>query len=256
MEIRKTAIQMLTDGFSQRKVALSLNCTHSTIQKLWRKFINTNSIENLPKSGRPVKTTIREQRLLTSMCKKDPHKTTRELQSEWNTENEVSISTTKRILRKYNLFGRRSARKPFLTNVHRKNRRLWCRNYRSWTLEDWKDAIFTDECQVLLHPLKKRLVRRPINARYKERYLTKTFKHGLKSIMIWGVIKSDGSRLLVKCPTKVDAATYREILKDYLFPFCQESEFLIQDNALIHKAKTTMKLIEDSGKQWALITQV
>jgi len=82
MEIRKTAIQMLTDGFSQRKVAFSLNCTHSTIQKLWRKFINTNSIENLPKSGRPMKTTIREQRLLTSMCKKDPHKTASELQSE------------------------------------------------------------------------------------------------------------------------------------------------------------------------------
>jgi len=64
--------------------------------------------------------------------------------------------------------------------------------------------------------------------------------------MIWEAIKSDGSRLLVKCPTKVDAVAYREILKDHLFSFCQESEFLIQDNAPIHKAKTTMKLIEDS----------
>ena len=43
------------------------------------------------KSGRPVKTTIREQRLLMSMCKKDPHKTARELQSEWNTENECQL---------------------------------------------------------------------------------------------------------------------------------------------------------------------
>ena len=131
--------------------------------------MNTDSLENMSKSGQPVKTTEKERRSLITMCKKDPHKSARKLKCEWFHEKQVSISTIKRILRKYNLFGRRPARKPFFCNVHKKNRLQWCRNYRDWTSENLNNAIFADECQILLHPVKKAFVRRPINARFNER---------------------------------------------------------------------------------------
>jgi len=71
-------------------------------------------------------------------------------------------------------------------------------------------------------------------------------KHGLKSIMIWGGIKSDGSRFIRKSPSKVNSAAYGKILKDSLFPFYEKDDILIQDNAPIHKAKATVKLLEDN----------
>ena len=246
MESRRLAIEMLNDGFSQRKVALLLKCSHGAIQKVLKKYQNTKSLENLQKSGRPVKTTARERRALTKLCKKDPLKSARELQSECFPEKNVSISTIKRILRKYNLFGRKAARKPFLSMVHKKHRLLWCKNYANWTANQWNNAIYTDECQILLQPVKKVYVRRPKNARYIEKYITKTFKHGLQSIMIWGAIRSDGSRVLVKCPKKVDAAAYKEILKRSFIPLCKKDDFIIQDNAPIHKAKESLKFIEDN----------
>lgn len=246
METRKAAIDMLTTGISQRKVAMSMKCTHGAIQKLWKKYTSSNSLDNAPKFGRPAKTTARERRSLTTLCRKHPFKSARELKCEWFSAKQVSVSTIKRILRKYNLFGRRAARKPFLSKVHRKNRLLWCRNYRHWTSENWKQAIFTDECQILLYPAKKVFVRRPINARYKHKYVTNTYAHGLQSIMIWGGIKGDGSRFIQKCPSKVDAAAYGEILKGSLFPFYEKDDILIQDNAPIHRAKTSINLLEDN----------
>ena len=105
MESRKVAIEMLMSGISQRKVAMSMKCTHGAIQKLWKKFLATDSIQNIKKSRRPSKTTERERRLLTKLCKKYPLKSARELKCEWNPEKQISITTIKRLLRKYKLFG-------------------------------------------------------------------------------------------------------------------------------------------------------
>ena len=64
--------------------------------------------------------------------------------------------------------------------------------------------------------------------------------------MIWGAIKSDGSRFIAKCPSKVDAAAYSDILKDSFFLLYKKDNVLIMDNAPIHKAKASLKLLEDN----------
>ena len=43
------------------------------------------------KSGRPSKTTERERRLLTKLCKKDSLKSAGELKCEWNPENRYQL---------------------------------------------------------------------------------------------------------------------------------------------------------------------
>ena len=61
MKSRKVAIEILTSGISQRKVTMSMKCTHGAIQKLWKKCLLTDSIQNIKKSGRPSKTIERER---------------------------------------------------------------------------------------------------------------------------------------------------------------------------------------------------
>jgi hypothetical protein len=40
--------------------------------------------------------------------------------------------------------------KPDLTKVQMKERLQWCIYYKDWTLEDWKNIIWTDETSVQL----------------------------------------------------------------------------------------------------------
>ena len=49
MASKKAAIEMLTSGISQRKMVMSMKYTHGAIQKLWKKFLATDSIQNIKK---------------------------------------------------------------------------------------------------------------------------------------------------------------------------------------------------------------
>ena len=40
-------------------------------------------------------------------------------------------------------------------------------------------------------------------------------KHGFKSIMVWGAIKGDGSRTIVKCPSKIHSMEYQNISRHF-----------------------------------------
>ena len=56
---------------------------------------------------------------------------------------------------------------------------------------------------------RQKYVRRNTNTRYHERFTSKTVKHGGKSIMVWGAIKSDRSRTFVKCPARLNSVEYQ-----------------------------------------------
>ena len=58
-----------------------------------------------------------------------------------------------------------------------------------------------------------------------------------RSLMFWGAIRSDGRKLLVKCPNKLNAVGYLEILKIYEEKMRFLDLIIQQDNAPVHKSK-------------------
>ena len=56
-------------------------------------------------------------------------------------------------------------------------------------------------------------------------------------LMFWGAIRSDGRKLLVKCPNKLNAVGYLEILKIYEEKMHFLDLIFQQDNAPVHKSK-------------------
>ncbi len=62
----------------------------------------------------------------------------------------ISQSSIQRILRKYGLRKVKPTTKPGLTAAMRKARLEWALAHRHWTLEDWKNVIWTDETSVML----------------------------------------------------------------------------------------------------------
>ncbi|KAF0704703.1 hypothetical protein AaE_014803 [Aphanomyces astaci] len=80
-----------------------------------------------------------------------------------------------------------------------------------------------------------------------ETYMSRKF--GGKSLMIWGAFSSSGVSELAFLEGNQDAAKYVWTLQDYLMPFGHQfyaDEILFQqDNASIHRAKTTMEFLKE-----------
>ena len=114
LDIRELVIQKLKQGWSQRKVAKELNISRNAVQYIILKLKRHNTLEDLFKSGRRPKNTKRSERSLIRMSKENPQKTASRLLIDWKSSQTSSVSTVKRILRKYGLFGRIAAKKPLL----------------------------------------------------------------------------------------------------------------------------------------------
>ena len=79
--------------------------------------------------------------------------------------------------------------------------------------------MFSDECAIELKANRKMFVRRRPGDRLKQKYVQRTVKHSVK-LMIWGAIRGDGHRTLVRCSKNVDSIEYQRILSIGLSQMC------------------------------------
>ena len=78
-EQRERAIGMLTAGMSARDVALYFQRQKSTVSRLLDKFQETGNVADRPRSGRPRKTTSREDRFLRTSSRRSRFLSSRKL---------------------------------------------------------------------------------------------------------------------------------------------------------------------------------
>jgi len=114
------------------------------------------------------------------------------------------------------LFGRIAARKPLLNKIQKRKRIMFCKAYRQMPMFAWKSIIFTDEMKLELHGSRRVYVWRKVGTRFHNWYVCKTVKFGGWSILLWGAIKEDGSRILLRCPPILISATYQGVLHEGL----------------------------------------
>ena len=78
----------------------------------------------------------------------------------------------------------------------------------------WQNVVFTHETRVRISNDGIVRVFRRNGTRFLEKNRKKLTSHK-RSLMFWCAIRSDGRKLLVKCPNKLNAVGYLEILKTY-----------------------------------------
>ena len=78
-EQSERAIGMLTAGMSARDVARNFQRHESTISRLLNRFQQTGNVADRPRSGRPRKTTPREDRFLTTSSRRNRFLSSRKL---------------------------------------------------------------------------------------------------------------------------------------------------------------------------------
>ena len=76
----------------------------------------------------------------------------------------------------------------------------FAQKYAHWDEDRWDNVLFSDESTIQQFAQRKRYVRRPVGARYDDRYTLATVKHP-PSVMIWGAMSTKGTAGLFFLPT-------------------------------------------------------
>ncbi|EFN77659.1 Transposable element Tcb1 transposase, partial [Harpegnathos saltator] len=126
--------------------------TVSTVMRAYTKYDKTTSAKR--RSGRKTTLTDRDRRILNRIVAKQ-HKTTAtkvtaELNSHLN--NPVLTKTVRRELHKSNIYGKATISKPFITDANAKLRKKWSHEHKTWTIDDWKNVVWSDQSSFTLFP--------------------------------------------------------------------------------------------------------
>ena len=138
---------MLTAGMSGRDIARYFHRHESTISRLLNRFQQTGHVADRPRSGRPRKTTPREDRSLTTSSRRNRLFSSRKLGRLLRNATGTRVCDTTARNRLH--AARLKACRPYvgipLTLRHRETRRQWARVHQGWTRRQWRNVLFSDK---------------------------------------------------------------------------------------------------------------
>lgn len=118
-----------------------------------------------------------------------------------------------RWLREEGIYSCWAARKPLLTTAHIEKRLEFVKAHMGF---NFAKVVFSDEKIWRMRPCGQRVrVWRRRGDRYEARYCTKSTVKSM-GVMVWCAINGNGDIIWKRCPDKVDAKAYQDILKSSL----------------------------------------
>ncbi|RYY72011.1 hypothetical protein EON63_21295 [archaeon] len=133
-------------------------------------------------------------------------------------------------------------RKPLLTRTHKRKRLEFAMAHRDWTVQQWKQVIFSDETVILARPSDTHKLRwvKPTHG-LNPKLVVPTVQGGGVAIMVWGCISTCGFHDLILLDGTVDAKSYVTVLQNYVLPVIERYYpgrpcIFQQDNAAVHTA--------------------
>jgi transposase len=157
---------------------------------LHRTMVDNQYVENKPRSGRPTKqdpSTVDIILLKVRLDRYGREKTCADLAGDLSKLRiNISGTTIYRVLKNAGFRKTKPTRKPGLTKKMRAKHLAWCLAHESWTLEDWKNVIFSDETSViLLHRRGGYRIWRTKDERFLRSCIRERWK-GASAFMFWG----------------------------------------------------------------------
>lgn len=251
---RGRALGWFQEGIGVRETARRLGVAPSVITRLRQRFEATGRVEERPRSGRPKKTTARQDRLIARQAQtartSTANRIRRHLRAATNTN--VSSQTIRNRLHAVHYHARRPAKRVKLTLAHKRARRAWCRRHVRWAQHQWNQVLFTDESRFSLEQNDGRVrVWRRTGERYNEDCVQQVTAHGGGSIMVWGGFSAHHKTPLYFIQGRLNGQRYRdEILRPLAVPTLRQigpHAVYMDDNATPHRARFVDNFIQEAG---------
>lgn len=252
-EKQQLVLSLLASGHSTRQISSSTGISLGTISSI-------RSKHHLPLptclAGRPSKlssTNIRHAiRLITSGkadTAVDVHKTLSTI-----TNQPLSTHTIRRCLKKAGMKAVVKKNAPDLTKKHRTARMDFALAHQDWTIEDWKQVVWSDETKInRLGSDGRNWVWKKSGEGLNNRLVKGTLKFGGGSVMVWGCMLWEGTGFSCRIDGKMDGDLYVGILEDELqnsleyYGKTADDIIFQQDNDPKHTCKKAKAWFQDNG---------
>ena len=230
-------------GYIISEVAMKFGFLRTTISRVYREYQVSGKTSNLrQRCGRKKTLTERDHRRLKRIVTRDRRSTLPQIAADLNAgpSTSVSVRTVQRTLIDMGFRSRRPSRVPLLTKRHKALRLAWARQHRHWTLNDWKNVVWSDESRFQLYRADGRVrVWRKPHESMDPSCLQGTVQAGGGSVMVWGVCSWHDMRPLIRLDSTKTGQRYVNIRSDHHHPFmsCVHSDGrgrFQQDNAPPH----------------------
>uniref|UniRef100_A0A3B4TJM9 Transposase Tc1-like domain-containing protein n=1 Tax=Seriola dumerili TaxID=41447 RepID=A0A3B4TJM9_SERDU len=165
---------------------------------------------------RPRLTTIRADRQLLNLCRRNPKMPASCLHRLWRRHHGIKVSP------------RRMTKCPHLTVQHRIARLCWAREYKRLQLGHWRHVIFTDESHYILnHTNERQRVRQLRGENIRDDCIQEPTQAGGGSVMVWACIHYGGKTPLVVLDGNVNAVVYRA--ENHCFPHARQYRWVLHE---------------------------
>lgn len=176
--------------YSIRKTAIARGYNPQESRKLLIAYVT-----DAPRSGRPPKATTEVKEQVKQTITKNS--TSRQMSTQaiankvLETSVHISAKTVWNILHLLGYSACKPTYKPGLTHEAKAARLRWCIEHKDWTLEDWKNVIWSDETSVTMGGQRGRIrVWRMTSEAYDKHCIRRRWK-GFKEFMFWGCFSYD-----------------------------------------------------------------
>ena len=145
--VRQATVKLHKEKHTIREISEKVKRSESVVDRVVKSYNDTGKIVSAFKTGRPRKTSAREDRIMQRMSLKDRFKSCTEIRRVMNSTTCVNVSrqTVSRRLQEIGLFNRTPRKKPLVSSNNNNKRLEFANRYVIWTCENWAKAFFSDE---------------------------------------------------------------------------------------------------------------
>ena len=135
--VRQAVVKLHKEKHTIREISEKVKRFKSVLGRVVKSYNDTGKIVSAFKTGRPRKTSAREDRIIQRMSLKDRFKSCTEIKRVMNSTSCVNVSrqTVSRRLQEIRLFNRTQRKKPLVSLKNKKKRLEFANRYVIWT---WK----------------------------------------------------------------------------------------------------------------------
>jgi len=135
-------------------------------------------------------------------------------------QNTISEYITRQTLKQMGYSSRRPHRVPLLSAMNRTQRLQFTQDHQNWTIEDWKNVVWSDEFRFLLQHSDGRVrIWRKEHESMDPSCLGSTVQAGGGGVMVWGIFSWHTLGLLLPFEYCLNATANLSIVADHVHPY-------------------------------------
>jgi transposase len=264
VEIRDRIVGMIISGCSITEAAEAYDWPVRTIHHLYKKYLQTGTTQDRPRSGRPPVLSVNQKKIIYRKARAAPKIEYSKLieegvfvNADGTASKPPSKSTLYRALKRRGLTNYRCKVRPKLNRGHALKRMKFCRDYQQFP---WgrRTLKFSDECSVqkgsghnqewcFRYPWEK----------WKKEMISEVGTSRKPAQMVWASIWVDERGCARKSDLVImdrdfnapkhgySSQSYLEALRKGLLPYWRRTQLFMQDNARIHTSRVVRQFLTD-----------